>query len=330
MRLPKLICLPHSGRPTLTATATASAMALLSLGAVVTQAANRAEVSLVGVGDLPGGIVYSEVRDAVRVGGVTYAVGSSAAHDGSTGGDTAILWTSTEGLQALPNLVENNVGTSFVTASAITPDAAFIASRARSQVFSNARLAVRVARTNKSMVNLGAAPGITPNSAAVCISADGSVLYGFGNGGSRAFRFEVAGPTATLIPLLAPTDAGNFPSARGCSADGSVMVGNSGDLTNSRAFRYVHGKGVTALPLLPGGTSSEAIGLTPDGVWTLLDGTSPRFPRGEIFLHHSGTGQLRQLGSPNEAWYSFNSGGITADASVVVAIFGTAGGNDAR
>ena len=102
-------------------------LALLVLAPAVVQA----QVTLYGVGDLPGGVTQSEVRDTTRVGTVLYAVGGSAANAGSTGNDTAFLWTSTGGMTALPQLVPGLVDVSPVIASAITPDAAYIASRAR-------------------------------------------------------------------------------------------------------------------------------------------------------------------------------------------------------
>ena len=68
-------------------------------------AAQGAQYTFFGVGDLAGGIVQSEVRDTTRVGSVVYAVGGSAATAGSLGNDTAFLWTSTGGMTPLPPLV---------------------------------------------------------------------------------------------------------------------------------------------------------------------------------------------------------------------------------
>lgn len=271
-----------------------------------------------GIGDLPGGIAFSEVRDAKRVDGTLYAVGGSSANPGSNGGDTAVLWTSAGGLVALPNLVVNNAAISFITASALTPDAAYIASRARSVAQGGRRAAVRV--TQNGMVNLDlTGPGIVPgSSAAVALSDNGQILYGFGNDSTRAYRFSADGSAPVLIPFLNPAHTLNLPAARGCSADGSVMVGYSRGVVEYRAFRYVHGSGVSAIPLVPTGTWNEALGISPDGQITLIRGDSDRLPVGETVLHDARNGQLVRLGSPNEVWQPRNVGGLTADGAVVV------------
>src|SRR6186997_3244164 len=97
------------------------ALALLSL--LSTIAAAQSQYGLFGVGDLPGGIVQSDVRDTTRVGSVLYAVGGSAATAGSTGNDTAFLWTSSGGLTPLPPLVAGLTDVNGVIGSAITPNA---------------------------------------------------------------------------------------------------------------------------------------------------------------------------------------------------------------
>ena len=48
--------------------------------------------SFYGIGDLPGGLTTSIVRDATKVGGTIYAVGSSAAA-ANPNLDTAAIWT---------------------------------------------------------------------------------------------------------------------------------------------------------------------------------------------------------------------------------------------
>ncbi len=286
----------------------------------------RAAVALHGVGDLPGGIVASEVRDAVKVADVIYAVGSSSANAGATGMDTAIVWSSSGGLQAIPNLLVNPAGSSFITASAITPDARFIAARSRSSAVGNARVAVRVRRSDLSAVNLVATAGINGNSAAIAISDDGNSLFGFGGVSSRAYRFSVTGGSAAVVPLLDPSDTGNQVAARGCSSNGSVMVGSSVRDAVHRAFRFVQGTGISALPLLPGGGTNDALAVSPDGNLTLLSGNSERFPNGEIYLHDATSGGIRRFGSPNEAWVPGNIAGLSGDGEVVMVGFGESTG----
>ena len=94
-----------------------------------------------GIGDLTGGGVGSAVRDATRVGGTIYAVGASTvvanpAPPAVPNLDTPALWTgpgSGSGtLEALPNTaVFTSTQTTPISAYAITPDGAYLASQAR-------------------------------------------------------------------------------------------------------------------------------------------------------------------------------------------------------
>jgi hypothetical protein len=293
-----------------------------------------AQIAFFGVGDLPGGTVYSEVRDATRVGNTIHAVGTSSAN--AADGDTAFLWTTTGGIVALPQVVPGLVQTNALIASAITPDAAYIASRARSNEFNPfVREAVRVTASGLTNLALGFLPGFE-FSAANAISSDGAVLYGFARytntpiGRNQAVRFTAAGPTVTPIPLLNPTDTSSAPAGRGTSADGSVMVGTSTNdnvLVNfygfgNRAFRYVHGVGVSAIPLLTGGDWNMPLAVSPNGNLTLVAGNSTSAPNGEAYLHNATSDTVTPLGTPGAGWDMANVGGMTPDGSVIAATFG--------
>jgi hypothetical protein len=301
-----------------------------------------AQVTFFGMGDLPGGITQSEVRDTTRVGTVLYAVGGSAANaGGSTGNDTAFLWTSTGGMTALPQLVSGTFNASNpVIASAITPDAAYIASRARFNTATpGQRHAVRVttATAQQPPLDLGYLPGFPEFSAANAISNDGAVLYGFARyvGGAspqtQAVRYTVAGPTITAIPLLNVGDNTSSPVGRGTSSDGSVMVGTSTNTVASggkfigpgnAAFRYVDGSGISAIPYLPGGTWNIALALSPDGNLAMVAGDSTAAPNGEVYLYNATTDAKTALGTPAAGWGTTNIAGMTADGSVVVIAMG--------
>lgn len=303
-------------------------LAALIAGGVAPAAA---QVRFHGVGDLPGGIVYSEVRDATKVGGVIYAVGNASGLSGATGGDTAVLWTSTGGLRGLPNLVAAGAAGPFLTASAITPDGRFVASRARNSSTANTRIAVKVATDGLAIADLGGLPGF-PHSAATGISADGQILYGFAQYGpgslSRAVRFTFADRGVAPLPFAVSGHDMSTPAGRGVSADGSVMVGESwnsttarGDGPGSRAFRYVHGQGVAALPLAPGGTWNGAVAVSPNGSLVLLRGDSPAAPQGEVHLVDAARGTLTRLDTPNGAAAPNILWGLTADGTIVVGNF---------
>ena len=236
--------------------------------------------SFYGIGDLPGGLTTSIVRDATKDGGTIYAVGGSQTTT-LPGSDSAVIWTfdglNPPTLTALPTNLA--VGGS-IAAAAITPTASFIASQSRYAVIGtnlttglptgpiNRAQAVRVQRgpgfptvnmvdapfpIYTSVITLigGALASVPSPSSAVAISDDGSVLYGSTSqtiGGvnlNRAVRFDLSNlPSgdSILIPLLNAGDTTNGPAARGTSSDGSVMVGTSfGGPAGANAFRYEHG-----------------------------------------------------------------------------------------
>jgi len=285
------------------------------------------------------GIANSAVRDATKVGTVIYAVGASGAGT-SVNPSSASLWTfdglNPVSLTLLPNFASGTTGT---VAGAITPDAVHIASQARN--LSSPPTAVRVTRSLLPNVtanlNLNAAPYsvFTPQTLVRAMSIDGSILYGNVNNNARAARFDTITGTSALIPLLnttvAPIDTANPVAARGTSSDGSVVVGTSttppyGGTTNGRAFRYVQGVGVSAIPLLDGGTWNKALAVSPDGNLTLVGGNSTLLPMGEMYLYNSATSLTTRLGSPNTPWEPFQAaGGMTADGSVVVVTYSAHG-----
>ncbi len=285
-----------------------------------------------GVGDLPGGAVFSEIRDATVVGGIVHAVGSSSNHITSSGtGDTGILWTPLSGLTPLPDVVPNTTSLVFVTASAITRDAVTIAARSHAIASGNNRVAVLVTDEGTTNTVLGPIPtGLSSYSAANAVSEDGSVAYGFsfttGSGlGNQPFRWTAA--TGLVgVPFVHPTAAsrGLLSAGRGTSFDGSVMVGTetSEDAPFGFAVRYVDGVGTSALPLLAGGTWSNALAVSPNGSLALSSGDSTAAPQGELMIWNAATGTNTPLGSPDVAFTPSNFGGFTADGAVAVMSFG--------
>ena len=283
--------------------------------------------SIYGVGDLPGGIFLSEIRDATKVGDVIYAVGTSTVKGQSTNGDTGVLWRSDSGLFALPALQPGSQGQGFVSASGITPDAAFVAARSRVD-FGDERQAVRVDTNDYSQLPLAYPEGFRLLTAATSISDDGSILYGFGYNvdfNIRGIRYDAVNETSEEVPL----PDGNFNTmftagGRGTTSDGSVVVGQVYDDAApgfDRGFRYEHGVGAMLLPQWPSGSWSDALAVSGDGMLTLMRGDSFAAPYGELFLHDTATGELTPLGSPNTAYAPLNIMGMTSDADVVVGAF---------
>lgn len=264
--------------------------------------------------------------------------------------DRPVLWTldgATATLTMLPEIATSS-SASGASAVSITPDAAFIASQSHSLPNKPEVHAVRVTTAalpaGSANEDLNAAPyqpftftgrinGVvetTTTAGAAAISDNGSILYGVAVQGNatvtpstafnRAVRYEV-GVGSTLIPLLDPAiHVLNAPSG-GTSSDGSVMVGTSSGGGGNRAFRYVHGTGVSAIPLLPGGSNNRALAVSPDGNLTLVSESTTFLPNGQVYLHNAASGALTALGSPNTPWQPSGVAGMTDDGSVVAITF---------
>ena len=349
------------------------------IGSVDRPRADHPAVAFYGIGHLPSlrqPQAVSLVRDATQVGDVIYAVGGSATRvcvpgpfpPGGTGTglcgftDTAVLWrfdgTNPATLEALPNIAANTTFTTPLTAYAITPDAQFIASRARNSATTGARATVRVTTDDLTNWNLSGQFPELGGAVATAISSDGTILYGSTNeenfnpvGGfhHRGAVFDLAQPSrSAFILFVSPSDTWNPVAERGTSADGSVAVGSSYPTptsstipTNHKAYRYVHGApGVTtAIPLLDGGTYNDAVAVSPNGNVVLVTGNSAANPKGEAYLWRASTGETTPLGSPNSgqvpgAWLNGSlpgpvfTGGMTADGSVVAMSFFRGGPGD--
>ena len=177
----------------------------------------------------------------------------------------------------------------------------------------------------------------TPStSSSSAISNDGSIIYGsvqqsgavLGQTVNRAVRFDVTNHTSALIPLLNPAiHTTNLIANRGTPANGSVAVGTSSGNGDVRAFRYVVGGGVTAIPLLPGGATNRGLAVSPDGNLTLVSGPSTYLPKGELYIHNASTNAITRLGSPSTAWSQGGTPSLTADGAVVASSFNGPGGS---
>ncbi len=104
-----------------------------------------------------------------------------------------------------------------------------------------------------SFEGVGDLPGGAFGSRANGISADGSVVVGFGFSalGQEAFRWTAAGGMVGLGDL----PGGDFQSiAKGASADGAVIVGYGESALGQEAFRWTEAGGMVGLGDLPGGS----------------------------------------------------------------------------
>ncbi len=276
-----------------------------------------------GVGDLPGGGFNSQIRaatdDGQIAGGSGSVLNSNPIPNGA--GDRPVLWTSTAGISELPEPAAVTRGTVFLTVSDITPDGAVIAGRVRSSPTVNLRTSAIWSNGGRTLTLIPEISGYSGGrSAANAISGDGKVVYGWSTnlpGGQwQAYRWTAETGTVGL-GFLNASDQESIPAARGSSADGSVVVGAdlASDGVTNIAFIYKVGVGMSALGSLAGGTWTDALAVTPDGVHVIGSGNSTRFPRGEYFTWTQGGG-LAPLGVGNPYDVSTNLAGVSTDGQV--------------
>ena len=231
-----------------TRVAAASAMRAIALtvGTVTLLAVANASTEspfvarFIPLGELPGGIFYSEGLDVTP--GGTAAVGTSVSHTGAPGEVEAFRWTRESGIAGLGYPVPG-----YSQATAISADGDVVAG------FESTATGVQAFRWTAldGRVPLSGMPAGS-SSFSTDMSADGFVVagYSFGNlGGFHAFRWTSGtGP----IPLIS-NDIESFTT--GMSADGTTIVGY--DLGNNTPFRWTQETGAVGFGKLPRGYSSS-------------------------------------------------------------------------
>jgi hypothetical protein len=298
--------------------------AIITLAACASAFAD--EITFYPVGQLPGGSPNSQIRDAVLTNqgilAAGYATQNPNSQDSAGSGDTAVMWTPHGGLKMLATLPAGTATpaqTKNVTASAIASFSNDIASRSLTDSTGQNVEATLVSNGGKSLTKIGQLPGLAPYSAAVALSADGRVVYGFNKdslGNQIGFRWTHS-EGVTLLGLP-PGSAGSGPAGRATSADGSIAVGGETYGPGGVGFVYRHGKGISALPLAAGGTWTGAFAITPGGHFIVGSGDSTAFPSGEFLVWHDGKVLSLGLPSAETSTNNTNFGGVTAGGRVVV------------
>ena len=164
------------------------------------------------------------------------------------------------------------------------------------------------------------------------VSAYGSVIAGIVYFGSfsydqHAFKYANGIMTdlgtldgATSILDYKGRNTGPYSGAKGVSADGSVIVGDSfyaGGKTNVQAFKYANGI-MTGLGFLGGGTVSSAAAVSSDGSVIVGMSFTQSTQKTEAFKYTNGTMTgLGNLGG-NSGVNNANANGVSADGSVIV------------
>ena len=288
-------------------------------------ASATAQVSAAGhlyrIGDFQFGLRLAEVRSAVRNGPEILAAGRLVRLIGNSTSNTPVLWSSKTGIIPLspPLLVDPlQIPTA---ATALSENGVYVTSSIPTADPTKQFESVRFEVSSLTPFPLGGDLSESGWNPILAISGDGAVVYGTVQDSQQAFRFDYDRNESIRIPFLHPGDTNNSPSPRGCSTNGQVLVGNSLGKAGSSAYRYVHGSGVTAIPLLPGASNNSALCLSADGKSTLLTASTPVAPLGELYVHHADSGSIERLGTPRGDLSVAIGGGINGDGSVVIANF---------
>ncbi|HUG91935.1 MAG TPA: hypothetical protein VML55_13940, partial [Planctomycetaceae bacterium] len=168
------------------------------------------------------------------------------------------------------------------------------------------------------VVGLGDLPGGSFSSRAEGVSADGSVLVGYGTttDSREAFRWS----TDSGMVGLGFLPGGAFSWATAVSADGAVVSGFSGNGTGDEAFRWTAETGMVGLGDLPGSAfASRALGQSADGSTIVGFSRSEAGPFGEAFRWTAGTGMaglgFLPGGDFSEAWAASGDGSLVGGYS---------------
>jgi probable HAF family extracellular repeat protein len=286
-----------------------------------------ADVRFYPVGQLAGGKANSQIRDAVLEGDEIVAVGFATQNPASglnpgSAGDTAVVWTLEDGLVPLPADVPGMTPpavTRNITASAVASRGLEIAYRSLTDNSGQDVVAALATHHAKDLTIIGVLPGMPLFSAAVAVSADGRVVYGFNanaSGQQVPFRWT---PSEGMTSLgLAPGATSGPPAGRATTADGSMVVGGAPSGPGGVGYVYRHGRGVSALPRAAGGTWTTAFAITPGGRIIAGTGDSAAHPGGEFLLWRDG--RVEPLGLPGaQTSTNFtNFGGLAAAGRVLV------------
>jgi len=178
---------------------------------------------------------------------------------------------------------------------------------------------------NGVRTGLGDLPGGSFLSTPFDVSAEGSVIvgYGFSTAGLEAWRWT----QATGMVGLGDLPGGSHISyAQGVSADGSVVVGQ-GHSGPTLAFRWTQATGLVSLGELPGGSvQSSAWRTSADG--SVVIGVSNSASGSEAFRWTQETGMVGLGDLPGGAFQS-SASAITPDGTKIVGTSSSAAGTEA-
>lgn len=244
-----------------------------------------------GLGDLPGGVFYSQAYGLSADGRVV--AGQSS---GNTGRE-ACRWILPGGPESLGPVTVGPIG---AVADSVSDDGSVIVGSR--QVAATVFAAWRFTDAT-GLLLLGDLPGGPQNSIATDTTSDGSVVVGqsFGALGIEAYRWT----QATGMQPLGDLPGGPFASnALGISGDGSVIIGHGNSSSGIEGWRWTAGTGMVGLGDFPGAAvESSAEGLSRNGRFIVGFGRTDQGLQAFRWTSEEGMIPLGELyGGPYLSW----------------------------
>jgi len=273
----------------------------------------RATASFEGIGDLRGGTFRSEAL-AISDDGQVVIGRSSSARSSEEGfrkvaSDTLIPLLGPGGVRVTGE------------PRALTPAGDVIAGK----IFISGFLQAARWTAATDWVPLSDIPGGDFASQVLGISADGSVLVGWG---ASPAGYESARWVNGSVVAMGDLPGGAHNSAAACiSADGSTIIGTGYSASGAEVFRWGSGTGMVSLGEIPGGAYyGEPFGMTPDG--SVIVGKAGTSSGTEAFRWIQ-AGGFQVLGDlPNGVFESI-AFDVSADGATVVGVGATQAGPEA-
>lgn len=170
-----------------------------------------------------------------------------------------------------------------------------------------------VSAFSASVENAGYISNSNKYSRAAGVSADGSTLiaYSYDGTNDKAIKWTSSGGLVSLGTL-----GGNYSYAAGANSNGTIIVGESSDsASDTKAFIWTAGSGMTNLGALAGGTYSAAFGISNNG--TTVVGESEDSGSWIRAFRWTQAGGMQNLGVLSGGTFS-SAKAVNADGSVVV------------
>lgn len=280
-----------------------------------------------GLGDLPGGVIFSEATGVSADGSVV--VGNSA----SARGGEALIYDRSDGSLRGLGFLDGRL--SFSQANGVSADGSTVVGQSLS---AGAFEAFRYDTSTRTMTGLGDLPGGLDNFiTAKDVSADGRLIVGHGQSasGQEAFVFDTAAGSMVGLGDLPGT---NFSSeAYGISDGGVLVVGRGSSEFVGEAFVYdTDSRVLSGLGLLPDARPvfSAALAVSADGSVVVGNGSIPSNFNNtpvetEAFKYDTATAAFTRLGDLPGGDVFSRPWGVSADGGIVVGTSETESGPEA-